>query len=292
MGGNYNTNPNPNPTAPAAAPAIGFPSQPVVAATQLQRHNQNHAWDQIQLVIESWNPHSPLCQFRHYFYNLVDPAQVGLYTCPPDHDPALWEQAQLENPDPTCLVPALAVGFEDLRKRMDQQETEATAHITKLDEISEKLTQLRHLHQVETLARLAEFRRRNQEHAYRIQRLVKMVQVLRFRGQTLRPEEEVVRVRLEAMLNELTRPGQLQRRSQDLWTQTQTGLAQRRGQGNGGRVCATQHGNIRYEVASDVDLETCVNLLDNYQAGLTQFTGIVQQHLVDTKSLCDKFRPS
>ncbi|KAJ7121236.1 nucleoporin complex subunit 54-domain-containing protein [Mycena filopes] len=37
----------------------------------------------------------------------------------------LWAKAVRENPDPTCLVPAIAVGFDDLRQRVDAQGQQA-----------------------------------------------------------------------------------------------------------------------------------------------------------------------
>ncbi|KAJ1972359.1 hypothetical protein H4R34_005435 [Dimargaris verticillata] len=129
-------------------PAFGTQVPPPPTATT--QPGQGHVWDQLMLLKEYWNPQSPLCQFKHYFYNLVDPAQVHLYTCPPDHDPALWDQAQQANPDPTCLVPALAVGFDDLKRRADQQQQEVQAHQAKLAEIGDKLAHLNTKYTVDT----------------------------------------------------------------------------------------------------------------------------------------------
>ncbi|KAJ1951991.1 hypothetical protein GGI12_006356, partial [Dipsacomyces acuminosporus] len=72
-------------------------------------------------IKDCWDPASPNYQFRHYFYNVIEPGQAHLYQCPQGHDPALWQQAQSDNPDPTTLVPVLANGFDDLRKRVDSQ---------------------------------------------------------------------------------------------------------------------------------------------------------------------------
>ncbi|KAJ1948191.1 hypothetical protein IWQ62_006930, partial [Dispira parvispora] len=92
-------------TTTAATPAAGLAfSQNVSGGSTLALGTQpgtDPIWDQIMQVKEAWNPNSPLCQFKHYFYNLVDPTQIHLYNCPPDHDPALWAQAQQDNPDPT-----------------------------------------------------------------------------------------------------------------------------------------------------------------------------------------------
>jgi hypothetical protein len=41
---------------------------------------------------------------QHWFYNLVDPAQVGQYQTKPSGsniDQAKWEKAMRDNPDPT-----------------------------------------------------------------------------------------------------------------------------------------------------------------------------------------------
>ncbi|KAJ1654197.1 hypothetical protein IWQ61_005831 [Dispira simplex] len=268
-------------TTSATTPAAGLAfSQNTNGSNTLTPGTQPGAapiWDQIMQVKEAWNPNSPLCQFKHYFYNLVDPTQIHLYTCPPDHDPALWAQAQQDNPDPTCLVPALAVGFGDLQKRAEQQKHEAELHTAKLEEISAKLSQLNNKHTLENLAKLVEFKRRNQEQSYRILKLMKMMQIVRYSGQTLRPEEEMIRVRLERIMNELVKPGQLQRKTQDLWAQAQSLLVQRQ------RLHHTPLGTVRYEVTSNEDLEKCVNILDNYQAGLSQLTSVMQQDLQDVQ---------
>ncbi|KAF8152944.1 hypothetical protein B0H34DRAFT_637636, partial [Crassisporium funariophilum] len=66
----------------------------------------------VEGVYNAWNPASRDCRFQYYFYNLVDPKQVGMYGRPLNAtNDALWEKAVRENPDPSCLVPALALGF-------------------------------------------------------------------------------------------------------------------------------------------------------------------------------------
>lgn len=70
---------------------------------------------------------------QHYFYNLVDPAQVSLYGRPPNAtNEALWQKAVRENPDRSCMVPVVAIGFDDLKQRVDAQGQQAQAHHEKL----------------------------------------------------------------------------------------------------------------------------------------------------------------
>ena len=51
-----------------------------------------------------WDPTSPYCQFKHYFYNVVPPQEVQLYIKPENHDAEKWKEAQEQNPDPTTYV--------------------------------------------------------------------------------------------------------------------------------------------------------------------------------------------
>ncbi|RKP24616.1 hypothetical protein SYNPS1DRAFT_4475, partial [Syncephalis pseudoplumigaleata] len=69
------------------------------------------AQEQLESLKVAWDTTSPLCQLQHYLYNLVHPSEVHLYQCPPNQNETLWRQAQRDNPDPSCLVPVLAVGF-------------------------------------------------------------------------------------------------------------------------------------------------------------------------------------
>ncbi|KAJ1972358.1 hypothetical protein H4R34_005434 [Dimargaris verticillata] len=112
---------------------------------------------------------------------------------------------------------------------------------------------------------------------------MKLLQVLRYRGQTLRPEEEMMRVRLGALLNKMVKPGQLQlqRRAQDLWAQFQNLLLLQKSR----QVYSTPFGHICYEVTNPADLENCINLLDNYQVGLARMTTLMQKDLADTQAL-------
>ncbi|KAF8217856.1 hypothetical protein K438DRAFT_1466289, partial [Mycena galopus ATCC 62051] len=81
--------------------------QQVDAQTQFTRLTAR-----IEGIASAWNATSPQCQFQYVFYNRVDPAQVGLYGRPPNAtNDVLWAKAVRENPDPSCLVPAIAVGF-------------------------------------------------------------------------------------------------------------------------------------------------------------------------------------
>ena len=80
--------------------------QPTMGQSQFpQAQNQlpiePHLAEYIQHLEGCWNPNSPSCQFKHYFYNMVHPSEVSLYGPQPGEDPVLYEQACQDNPDPT-----------------------------------------------------------------------------------------------------------------------------------------------------------------------------------------------
>lgn len=45
----------------------------------------------------------------------MHPSEVKMYQPAPGEDRILYDQALLDNPDPTCMVPVLATGFEGLK---------------------------------------------------------------------------------------------------------------------------------------------------------------------------------
>ncbi|KAI9599788.1 hypothetical protein KEM48_012133 [Puccinia striiformis f. sp. tritici PST-130] len=112
--------------------------------------------DRIIKIHASWKVSDPQCQFQFFFYNVVPPEQVHLYGRPnqlaPD-DPR-WQRAKRNNPDPSRLVPTLAIGFEDLTKRVTVQQKQAQVHLSKLGEISNRLNEIARKHNLETSSRL------------------------------------------------------------------------------------------------------------------------------------------
>ena len=58
------------------------------------------------------------------------------------------------------MVPVLAVGFQDLKKRMESQELQTNAHKAKLEEIRSSIVELERHHYLVTLSKLKEYQRR------------------------------------------------------------------------------------------------------------------------------------
>ncbi len=59
-------------------------------------------------------------------YNVVDDPQA--YGRPSNVPERLWVEAVQINPDPKRLVPVVASGFQDLKKRIEDQDKTSQAH--------------------------------------------------------------------------------------------------------------------------------------------------------------------
>jgi nuclear pore complex protein Nup54 len=66
-----------------------------------QHANPQYIWQSLALIKSEWDPNSPNCKFKHYFYNIVHPSEVQRFTKPPNEDDKAWEMAMKNNPDPT-----------------------------------------------------------------------------------------------------------------------------------------------------------------------------------------------
>ncbi|ORX33944.1 nucleoporin complex subunit 54-domain-containing protein [Kockovaella imperatae] len=141
------------------------PSQSgLFASTTQNPMNASVAGSKHELDIESrmmavknaWDSASPECRFKYFFYNKVDPGTTGQYGRPPGaNDDAKWAKAMRDNPDPQSMVPVLATGWADVKKRVDMQEKIASVHQEKIKEISIALSQLSRQTSLSTSIRLA-----------------------------------------------------------------------------------------------------------------------------------------
>lgn len=156
---------------------------------------------------------------QHYFYNLVNPNQISLYGRPVNaKNDTLWEKAVHENPDPTCHVPVLAVGFDDLRTRVEAQNKKSDEHQQHLKEIKTRIESLTTQHTLSNSPRLL---RAVVAQTQLSQRLLKFVQHLHLlipsiRSSSIRPEEEQLRNVLEEIEDELKR-GRMKGKLNELW---------------------------------------------------------------------------
>ena len=74
----------------------------------------------------------------------LSPAQIKqlLQNPPAGVDPIIWEQAKVDNPDSEKLIPVPMVGFKELLRRLKVQDQMTKQHQTRLDIISEDISEL------------------------------------------------------------------------------------------------------------------------------------------------------
>ncbi|KAI9243577.1 nucleoporin complex subunit 54-domain-containing protein [Sporodiniella umbellata] len=191
------------------------------ASTLRKGFEAKNVWQALALLKSYYDPKSSHCRFRHYFYNLVSPQEVHLYQMPIDHDPKEWETAQKENPDPTKLVPALAIGFDDIQKRIDQQNKLSEAHQAKLRELQTILNTIKEIHLVKAMTKLNECKQKHMEMTQRLISFMKYDQVLRSKGLSITAQEEAMLARLENVQDQLQRSELFHGKMNQLWAQLQ-----------------------------------------------------------------------
>jgi nuclear pore complex protein Nup54 len=116
------------------------------------------------------------------------------------------------------FVPVIAIGFDDIRSRVEAQSTQATEQSQKLTELKKRLSNLESRHSVSNVARL---QRAVATQTQITHRLLKMLQHLHLlipavRSSAIRPEEEALRTRLEEIEDEL-RKGRVKSKVNELW---------------------------------------------------------------------------
>ncbi|KAI8343612.1 nucleoporin complex subunit 54-domain-containing protein [Chlamydoabsidia padenii] len=247
--------------------------QPQQSQPQPQQPQYN-VWQQLALIKAHWDPSSPLCQFRHYFYNMVPPNEVQLYVRPPNQDEQLWNEAQQKNPDPSCMVPVLAVGFEDVLKRMNIQDQQSELHKEKLEEIDQRLETVRRKYELGSRARLEEHKRRHADLTQRVIRLLRTVQVIRYKGIPLNQQEELCQKQLEELSTRTNNPEQLYTKMLALWSQLQNIKTTR-----------THTDDGRWEALNQHDTNRIAKILGDEQQGLMHVTDMLTKDLEDVKAL-------
>lgn len=269
---------------PAGTTGFGAPlqqQQPFgaagVNATQQQQQQQpvqEKVWQELALIRAHFDPNNALCQFRHYFYNMVPANEVHLYVRPQNQDEQLWNEAMRKNPDPKCMVPVLAVGFDDILKRMEIQSKQVDLHQEKLKETAARLTTVQRQYLLGTLVKLEEHKRRHTDLTQRLLRLLRYSQVLRYKGFPLNADEEQAMAQLAELSKNNDNPENLYGKMLTLWNQLQYIKSQR---DVDQRTKAAVWRTVREE-----DIETITKVLEDEQMGIMHATNILK---ADTKEL-------
>ncbi|RXW20852.1 hypothetical protein EST38_g4994 [Candolleomyces aberdarensis] len=226
--------------------------------------------ESIEAIFNAWNPASPQCRFQHPFYNLVDPNQVSMYGRPSNVlSDATWEKAVQGNPDPSCFVPVVALGFDDIRERVEAQSKQADDHQQKLKDLKTRLETLSSRHSVSNVARLQRATTLQTQITHRLLQLIQHLHLMipAVRSSAIRPEEEQLRGKLEEIEDEL-RKGRVKAKLNELWALLGAVNASiERGRGGSGE----------WAVVDEEGMAQIIQVLKDQQAGLAHLTKILKK---------------
>jgi len=179
------------------------------------------------------------------------------------------------------MVPVLAVGFDDLQKRVDAQTRQASAHQEKLQELKKRIETLSQRHELSNASRLHRASALQTQLTHRLLRLVQHLHLLipALRSSSIRPEEEALRAALEEIDEEIRRPGGMGRmrgKLNELWALVGAISAAREREQKGGA-----DGSVEWAVVDEDGLAQIAQILAEQQAGLAHLTKILQKDLND-----------
>lgn len=186
-----------------------------MAFTNIRTKGEKSIPEQMQLVLEKWNPESASCQFQHYFYNHVQSETVPYYGPAPGEDEGKWEQALTNKPNEGS-IPVLCRGFSALGNRLRVQVQSVTSLQQRLHEINNSLAAMLQNHDLEISVRTVDAKRRHVALSQRCLQLATKVQLLRNRGYAMDSAEEELRQKLTELERGVFDP-LLSGRQEEIW---------------------------------------------------------------------------
>ncbi|XP_041826685.1 nucleoporin p54 isoform X2 [Melanotaenia boesemani] len=202
----------------------------------------------------------------------LSPAQLKqlLQNAPAGVDPIIWEQAKVDNPDPEKLIPVPMVGFKELLRRLQIQEQMTKQHQTRVDIISNDISELQK-NQATTVAKIAQYKRKLMDLSHRVLQVLIKQEIQRKSGYAIQVDEEHLRVQLDTIQSELNAPTQFKGRLNEL-------MSQIRMQNHFGAVRSEE----RYSVDADL-LREIKQHLKQQQDGLSHLINVIKDDLEDIK---------
>ncbi|XP_057183596.1 nucleoporin p54 isoform X1 [Triplophysa rosa] len=190
-------------------------------------------------------------------------------------DPIIWEQAKVDNPDPEKLIPVPMVGFKELLRRLKIQDQMTKQHQTRVDIISNDISELQ-VNQATTTAKITQYKRKLMDLSHRVLQVLIKQEVQRKSGYAIQLDEEHLRVQLETIQCELNAPTQFKGRLNEL-------MSQIRMQNHFGAVRSEE----RYRVDADL-LREIKQHLKQQQEGLSHLISVIKDDLDDIKMIEDQ----
>lgn len=235
----------------------------------------------MKTVSEKWDPASPNCGFKYYFYNKVEDVHVPFYQPGPNDNPKEWEEA-LQNKPAAGLMPVLASGFAAVAERLKAQRIAIGSFNARLHEINSCLDAILSKHDLQWSVRASNARRRHEAQRKRSLALARKVQVLRNRGYAMSGDEDELRIKLEAMEKSILDPA-VNARLEELWSRlillrdqsqhlqaeiAKRGLGETEGLPEEVEAKAKKVSNMHAFLCESSGLTKCVQIVEDYEKQL------------------------
>jgi nuclear pore complex protein Nup54 len=197
--------------------------------------------------MEKWDPASPNCVFRHYFYNKVDESKAPYYRPGAYEDTKSWEEALSKKPGPG-YIPVLCTGFTQMGERIKIQQRNLATFNQRLHDINNSLEAMLSKHDLVISVRALDAKRKHMMLKQRCLALATKVQVLRNRGYAMGGDEEDLKIKLQTLEKGVCDPG-LSARAEEIWARM-VGVRER------ARILKEEMGKRANENGDGLDEET------------------------------------
>ncbi|KAG3119188.1 hypothetical protein PI124_g3880 [Phytophthora idaei] len=215
-----------------------------------------------------------LSRFKFLMYNTVDPTQRHLYTRPAHISERLWNQAELDNPDPLNCAPVPILGFDSLLKRIKAQQEHAEKYNKYTDDLRAQLNEM----DKQTRATEEKLEKCRHEHVQLFHALVKVmrdIELLQNYGKPLQREEMQLAMMLKKLQTLLDSPGQYKARLNDA-------VSLQRVQKETQPPPSSQ--------LSPQDLQRLYEFMDKQRQGLEHLTNMINDDLADIQLIKETWR--
>ncbi|KAG6613916.1 putative carbohydrate-binding protein [Phytophthora cinnamomi] len=213
-------------------------------------------------------------RFKFLMYNTVDPTQRHLYVRPPHIGERLWNQAELDNPDPLNCAPVPILGFDDLLKRIKAQQEHAEKYNKYTDDLRAQLNEM-DKHSRATEEKLEKCRHEHVQLFHALVKVMRDIELLQNYGKPLQREEMQLAMALKKLQTLLDSPGQYKARLNDA-------VSLQRVQKETQPLPTSQ--------LSPQDLQRLYEFMDKQRQGLEHLTNIINDDLADMQLIKETWR--
>lgn len=213
-------------------------------------------------------------RFKFLMYNTVDPTQRHLYTRPAHISERLWNQAELDNPDPLNCAPVPILGFDSLLKRIKAQQEHADKYNTYTEDLREQLKEM-DKHTRATEEKLEKCRHEHVQLFHALVKVMRDIELLQNYGKPLQREEMQLAMMLKKLQTLLDSPGQYKARLNDA-------VSLQRVQKETQPPPSSQ--------LSPQDLQRLYEFMDKQRQGLEHLTNMINDDLADIQLIKETWR--